>query len=99
MEVIQKLKKAGVNLANKSQIDKTISPLSGKSFVFTGELSSFTREEAQQAVRELGGQYSSQVSKKTDYVVAGENPGSKYQKAQKLGVSVLNEEEFKSMIK
>lgn len=99
IEVINKFKKAGVNLSNINKEVKNKSALSGKTFVFTGELSSFGRDEAQRKVRELGGKYSSSVGKKTDYVVAGENPGSKYKKAQKLGVKILNEEEFKNILK
>jgi DNA ligase (NAD+) len=68
--------------------------LSGKNFVFTGELASITREEAQALVRRYGGQPTSSVSKKTDYVVVGKEPGSKYGKARKLGVRIINEQEF-----
>lgn len=72
-------------------------PLSGKSFVFTGTLSKLPREEAKQLVRKLGGEVSESVSKETDFVVAGVNPGSKYEKAKKLGVKVLTEDEFSKL--
>jgi len=73
--------------------------LQGLTFVLTGELVSFTRDEAKDIIRKEGGDISSSVSKKTDYVVAGENPGSKYQKAKSLGVKVIGEKEFEEMIK
>lgn len=73
--------------------------LTGKTFVLTGSLSSMSRDEAGEKIRNLGGKVSSSVSKKTDYVVAGENAGSKYDEAKKLGVKILDEEEFKNFIK
>ncbi|MEK7560168.1 MAG: NAD-dependent DNA ligase LigA [Patescibacteria group bacterium] len=73
--------------------------LEGQSFVFTGEMESLSRDEAKDRVRALGGDVSGSVSKKTDYVVAGESPGSKYEKAKKLGVKILTESEFLKMIK
>ncbi|MCK4755742.1 NAD-dependent DNA ligase LigA, partial [candidate division WOR-3 bacterium] len=73
--------------------------LKGKTFVFTGELDSMTRQEAQSKIRKLGGHPSSSVSKKTDFVVAGRDPGSKYKKAKKLGVKTISEQEFLNMIK
>ncbi|MGD9643453.1 MAG: NAD-dependent DNA ligase LigA [Elusimicrobiales bacterium] len=72
--------------------------LEGKTFVFTGELKTLTRDEAQAKVRELGGKETSSVSAKTSYVVVGADPGSKYAKAQKLGVPVLTEEEFIKLV-
>lgn len=72
--------------------------LNNKSFVLTGTLSNFSREEAKSLVRKNGGQISESVSKQTDYVVVGENPGSKYEKAKKLGVKVLSEKEFTNLI-
>lgn len=72
--------------------------LEGKTFVFTGELKTLTRDEAQAKVRELGGKETSSVSAKTSYVVVGADPGSKYAKAQKLGVPVLTEEEFINLV-
>jgi DNA ligase (NAD+) len=73
--------------------------ISGKSFVFTGSMPSLDRDKAQSIVRELGGEVSSSVSKNTNYVVAGDNAGSKLEKARELGVSVINEEQFLEMVK
>jgi DNA ligase, NAD-dependent len=73
-------------------------PLSGKVFVFTGELDCCPRSKAKEMVEELGGQTADTVSKRVHYVVVGKNPGSKLQKAQKLGIKILSEEEFLSMI-
>jgi len=98
-KLIEKLKK--VNLKMEEEVKKKIGPqpLAGKTFVFTGELKSFTRPDAETKVKELGGNPTSSVSKKTDYVVVGENPGSKYTKAKELGVKILTEEEFIKLIK
>ncbi|OGF61327.1 hypothetical protein A2662_00535 [Candidatus Giovannonibacteria bacterium RIFCSPHIGHO2_01_FULL_45_33] len=73
--------------------------LTGKTFVLTGELEAMSRDEAKAKVRELGGDPSETVSKNTDYVVVGANPGSKYARAQKLGIKILDEKEFLKMIK
>ena len=72
--------------------------LQGKSFVLTGSLSSMSRDEAKEKLRSLGAVASESVSKVTNYVVAGENPGSKYDKAKKLGIVVLNEDEFRKLL-
>jgi DNA ligase (NAD+) len=90
-KLIEKLRKAGVNLEEK--ITKTKGGFSGKTFVLTGTLS-MPRFEAEEKIKSFGGRISSSISKKTVYVIAGENPGSKYDKAKKLGVKILNEEEF-----
>lgn len=73
--------------------------LEGKIFVLTGELESMTRDEAKDKIRFLGGDVSGSVSKNTDYVVAGQEPGSKYEKAKKLGVKIIDEKEFLKMLK
>ena len=98
LELIKKLKKYGIRFKSKKQISKKVF-LKGKTFVFTGELDSMTRQEAQSKIRKLGGHPSSSVSKKTDFVVAGRDPGSKYKKAKKLGVKTISEQEFLNMIK
>lgn len=74
-------------------------PLDGKTFVFTGGLDNYTRDEAQRLVESLGGRASSSVSMRTDYVVVGGDPGSKAEKARKLGVTILSEKEFTDLIK
>lgn len=96
LEIINKLKAAGVTYpkpaAGKSK------KLEGKTFVFTGTLKGFTREEAEALVEDLGGQASSSVSKGTDFVVIGLEPGSKAAKARELGVRIITEEEFKKIL-
>lgn len=96
LKVLEKLKAAGVGVAELPKAKSDL--LAGKTFVFTGALQSFSRDEAEQIVQELGGKALSSVSKKTDFVVAGESAGSKLDKARELGVTVLTEEEFLRMI-
>jgi DNA ligase (NAD+) len=72
--------------------------LAGKTFVFTGGLERLTRDAASQLVEELGGTVSSTVSRKTSYVVAGRDPGSKLDQAKQLGVSILSEEDFTALL-
>lgn len=96
-KLISRLEGAGLNMeaAKKSQSPQ---PLSNRTFVLTGTLEKYTRQEAQKLIEELGGKVSGSVSKKTDYLVVGRDPGSKYDKAQKLGIKILNEQEFEELI-
>ena len=99
MEILRKMRSAGVTLENATESNVVGSyKLAGLTFVLTGELSSFTRDEAKDMIRKRGGGVSSSVSKKTDFLVAGENAGSKLATANKLGVKVLDEEEFKKIL-
>jgi DNA ligase (NAD+) len=96
-QLIKKLHKAGVHpTAEKRQVKSD--KLAGKSFVFTGGLANRSREEAGELVQQHGGKVSSSVSKKTDYVVVGTDPGSKYDKAKELGVPILTEFEFEKLL-
>jgi DNA ligase (NAD+) len=94
-QLIERLRKAGLNF--KSEIYRPAAapgPFAGKSFVLTGTLPSVTREQAAAKIEALGGKVSGSVSKKTDYVIAGDDAGSKLEKAQKLGVKIIDEKEF-----
>lgn len=93
---IERLKKAGVKFRPPEIKEKA--PLHGKTFVFTGTLHSFTRDRAKEIVESLGGKVSSSVSRNIDFVVMGEEPGSKAQKAKALGVKIINEDEFLKLI-
>jgi len=72
--------------------------LSGKTIVITGSLEAYSRNEAKMIIEELGGNVSSTVSKNTDFVIVGEAPGSKYEKAMSLGIEIIDENDFKKMI-
>ncbi len=101
LAIIERLRKADLNFSQeeeKARKEKVVQILAGKQFVLTGTLKDFTRTQAKEIINELGGRVTGSVSKKTDYVVAGEDPGSKYQKAQKLGVTIINEVEFKKIL-
>ncbi len=98
LELLKRMDKLGVDvIIPKFQISNF--KFQNLSFVLTGELKSLTRDEAKNMIRELGGDVSSSVSRKTDYVVVGKNPGSKYDKARRLGVKIINEQEFVEMIR
>lgn len=96
-ELIEKLKEAGVNMKSTNVVEDT--RFSGMTFVLTGTLPTLKHAEASKIIEFFGGKTSSSVSKKTTYVLAGEEAGSKLDKANKLGVQVISEEEFKEMIK
>ena len=95
-DLIERLRAAGVNFTAQQQV--TDRRFAGLTFVLTGALSLFTREEATEKIEQCGGKAASSVSKKTSYVVAGENAGSKLKKANELGVPVLSEQEFLEML-
>ncbi|WP_027717819.1 NAD-dependent DNA ligase LigA [Desulfovirgula thermocuniculi] len=95
--VLDKLVAAGVNTREVQEEEKE-KPLAGKVFVLTGTLERFTRKEAEEIIVRLGGRVSSSVSRHTDYVVVGANPGSKYEKALSLGVPIIREDEFIKLI-
>jgi DNA ligase (NAD+) len=95
LKLVDKLFDAGIKI---EPYYKQKGKLAGLVFAITGTLDSMSRQEAKERIRELGGTAVESVSKNTDYVVAAANPGSKKTMAQKLGVKILNEEEFKKTI-
>ena len=97
-DLLEKLEVAGVNLEDTKTTIKD-NRFEGKTFVLTGSLEKYTRDEASQIIESLGGKTASSVSKKTSYVLAGEEAGSKLTKAQELGVEIITEEDFEQMIK
>ncbi|MBX3414415.1 MAG: NAD-dependent DNA ligase LigA [Pirellulales bacterium] len=98
-QTIDELRRAGVSLRSTQTAAQTATgPLAGKTFVVTGTLTKYGREEIEELITSLGGRAASSVSKKTDYVVAGEKAGSKLDKAKKLGVPILTEAEFEQLI-
>ena len=96
-KVIDRLREAGVNMENKGHATYG-GKLTGKQFVLTGTLPNLTRKDAQEMIESQGGKVSSSVSKKTDYIIVGSDPGSKYDKALKLGIPILNEEQLLDLI-
>lgn len=99
IDLIKKLRNAGVNMREDEDIENIDLKFEGLTFVLTGSLDNYTREEAGTIIEKLGGKVSSSVSKKTSYVLAGEDAGSKLTKAQNLGVTIITEKEFEEMIK
>ena len=97
-QIITRLKQAGVNLEMQEQEEKS-EKLSGQKIIVTGTLENFTRTEIQETIEKNGGNFVKSISKKTDYCLVGENPGSKYDKAKKLGVKIISEDDFLDMIK
>jgi len=97
-KVIDKLRQAGVRIREEAARPREL-PLAGKEFVVTGKLESFSRTEAEARIRELGGLVGSSVSKKTDFLVVGADPGSKLDRARELGTTLLNEKQFLDILK
>ncbi|MGB6837391.1 MAG: BRCT domain-containing protein, partial [Dehalococcoidia bacterium] len=98
LKLIEKLKRAGVRTQAAAPAARE-GPLSGQTFVISGTLAAFSRNEAEARIKALGGAASSSVTKKTAYLVVGENPGSKLQKAEQYGVKTLTEEEFLDLLR
>jgi DNA ligase (NAD+) len=99
INIIESLRKFGLKLIADEETTKIFNEnISGKTFVFTGELSSMSRTNATKIVESFGGKEVKSVSKNTDFVVVGDSPGSKFEKAQKLGVKILNETEFLALL-
>ncbi len=102
-KIVSELREAGLHFGSPVELKETAASeggnLAGKTLVVTGTLAKHSREEMEELIRQYGGKPGSSVSKKTDYVVAGEKAGSKLEKAQKLGVPVLSEEEFLEMVR
>jgi DNA ligase (NAD+) len=96
-KLIEEFQAAGLNLTQEERIIRK-SAISGKTFLFTGELSSFSRNQAQKAVESLGAHWVLAASKAVDFVVAGKDPGSKYTKAKALGLKIIEEAEFRRLI-
>jgi DNA ligase (NAD+) len=94
--VVERLREAGVNFESKRTISDA--RFAGMTFVLTGALTKFTRDEATEKIELLGGKASGSVSKKTTYVVVGENAGSKERKARELGIPILSEDQFLELI-
>ena len=99
IEIINKLKEHNINMEYVNNNYQESAEFLGKTFVLTGTLTNITREEASTIIENFGGKVSGSVSSKTGVVVVGENPGSKYQKALTLGVTIWQEEEFLEKIK
>jgi DNA ligase (NAD+) len=97
MKLVDRLRKAGLTFTGKKKRRGTA--LAGKTFVITGTLAHYSRDEAKRMIEDAGGRVSGSVSKKTDYVVAGEDPGSKLDKARELGVKVIGEKEMEELAK
>ncbi len=98
LKLLDDLLKTGIKIKNREGKNKTSEKLAGLSFVLTGTLQRLSRDEAKEKIRALGGNVSSFVSQNTNYLVSGKNPGSKFRKAEKLNIKIINEEEFLEMI-
>ncbi len=98
VKLVEKLEKVGVRI-KRYKPQTTNYKLKGRTFVLTGGLETISRDEAKEKIRELGGEISESVSKKTDFVVVGKEPGSKYDKAKKLGIKIINEQKFLKILR
>ena len=99
IKFLEKLDKVGIIIEVLKFQSSKVQKLNGKTFVLTGSLGLMSRDQAKEKIRGLGGDISESVSKKTDYVVVGSEPGSKYEKAKELGVKILDEKDFLNMVK
>ncbi len=99
VRLVEKFEKAGVVIEKPPKQSPGAQKLAGKTFVLTGSLKAISREAAKERIRALGGEASESVSAKTDYMVVGAEPGSKFEKAKRLGVKVIDEAEFLKILK
>jgi DNA ligase (NAD+) len=98
-KVVEELRTAGVTMTQPTEAKpKGATDLSGKTFVITGTLTRYQRDDIERLIRQLGGKASGSVSKKTDYLIAGEKAGSKLDKAKELGIAILSEDDFDQLI-
>ena len=97
LKVVEKLRQAGLNFV-QTTVSATGGPLTGKQFVLTGTLPNYSRDDAVRMIEQAGGKVTTSVSKKTDYVLVGADPGSKFEKAQKLGVTTLDEAQLLALL-
>jgi DNA ligase (NAD+) len=98
-DLVNRLRHAGLRMSQPKKRATVPQTLAGKVFVLTGTLENYSREQAAELIENAGGKVTGSVSKKTSYVLAGADPGSKLDKAREFGVSVINEKEFESLIK
>ncbi|MBQ7723471.1 MAG: NAD-dependent DNA ligase LigA, partial [Selenomonadaceae bacterium] len=98
LKILAELKEMNLTMEAEKKIFAEDSPIAGKSFVLTGKLEKFTRDEASALITERGGLVKGSVSKNTDYVIVGEKAGSKLKKAQELGIKTLTEDDFEKLL-
>src|SRR5581483_6967370 len=98
-DTIERLRAAGVDMTAPKRPRAAGGPLAGKTFVLTGTLAGLTREQAAELIANAGGKVTGSVSKKTDYVIAGDDPGSKYAKARQLGIEIIDESGLRALLR
>jgi DNA ligase (NAD+) len=98
LSIIDDLKAHGLNMTEEKMVIDEASVIAGKTFVLTGTLQDLDRREAKRMIEEKGGKVSSSISKKTDFLLAGDKAGSKLMKAQELGVAILSQDEFLNLV-